>query len=81
MKKTVFVLCLAASLSVLTNCSGVSFNAGILPDVQEYSKAQQKQAAAELRKYGALMPIVGGLMIPDYGVMRKQVRATKKILP
>lgn len=52
----------------------------VLPDIAAYTRAEQKQAAAELEKYGPDMPIVAGKMMPDYGVMRKQTRASKKIL-
>lgn len=52
----------------------------MLPDVQEYSAAEQDAAALELETYGAKMPVVAGKMIPDYGLMRKQTRAAKTIL-
>lgn len=80
MKKTVFALALAALMLSSSGCKLARSNGeGVLPDVQEYSRAQQLRAAAELKKYGPFIPEVGGMM-GDYGVMRDQTKAAKKIL-
>jgi hypothetical protein len=69
---------------LLTGCSSRPFSyaspeyeALTLPDVVEYTPTQQKMAAKEMQSYCPNMPIVCGLFLPDYLVMRDQVRAAR----
>ena len=63
---------LGVLMLLLTGCSKAHFN--VAPDVQEYSKADQRKAAAEIRGGGC--PVISGMM-GDYLIMRDQSRALK----
>lgn len=49
------------------------------PDVVSYSRVVQNQAADEIS--AGRCPIIGGVMMPDYSVMRDQSRVLKKERP
>jgi len=70
------------ALALLTACSGAPSKPHhlMLPDVPAYSKAVQKQAAAEMTRACDQMPTVCDVLLPDYKVMREQARAAKKLL-
>lgn len=66
---------IAALMTVLLLASCAPVSSKALPDVVEYSKKTQKQAAIELETCGP--PTVMGMMT-DYKVMRDQTRALRK---
>ena len=55
---------------LLSGCGPVLSNGGFT--VVEYSKEQQKQAADEIESNSC--PVIGGVFMPDYSVLRDQAR-------
>lgn len=69
-------------LALLTACAGGNSNPHglMLPDVPEYSKSVQQKAAGEMTQSCGLMPTVCDVFMPDYKVMRDQVRGAREVL-
>jgi hypothetical protein len=56
---------------LLTACQSLTSNT--LPDVKEYTKAQQKQAIKEINSNSC--PMIGDVFMGDYYIMRQQIRS------
>ena len=80
-KSQLAVLAALSVLIVLTGCARTVIPADIRPGLacpveKQYSRAEQRRAARELRACGAKCRQTGAF-IRDYGILRKQVRACR----
>lgn len=67
----------------LTACSATTASSPpsatlVLPDVASYSAAEQDAAAAEI--VAGACPVLSGVFMPDYMVMRRQTRCSASLL-
>jgi len=67
-------LCVSGCATKPSNASA-SYQSLLLPDVVQYTPTQLKEAGKEMDKNCPYMPIVCGIMLPDYLTMRDQTRA------